>query len=106
VFDLLRRGWHGEDVILCAFDLLELDGRDMRRVSIEERKAGLALRRSVDGITFNDGAIISTRLCAWLRGHLSKRLGSPCRAGRAACWIKVKNPMAPAVTREAEEEWN
>jgi ATP-dependent DNA ligase len=32
VFDLLRRQWHGDDVILCAFDLLELDGRDMRRL--------------------------------------------------------------------------
>jgi hypothetical protein len=31
---------------------------------------------------------------------------SPYRAGRADCWIKVKNPNAPAVTREAEEEWN
>jgi ATP-dependent DNA ligase len=30
VFDLLRRRWHGEDVIRCAFDLLEIDGKDMR----------------------------------------------------------------------------
>jgi bifunctional non-homologous end joining protein LigD len=37
VFDLLRRRWHGEDVILCAFDLLELDGRGLRRTPIEER---------------------------------------------------------------------
>ena len=28
VFDLLRRRWHGDNVILCAFDLLELDGRE------------------------------------------------------------------------------
>jgi len=28
------------------------------------------------------------------------------RSGRADCWVKVKNPVAPAVTREAEEEWN
>jgi ATP-dependent DNA ligase len=28
---------HGEDVILCAFDLLELDGWDMRPAPIEER---------------------------------------------------------------------
>jgi ATP-dependent Clp protease ATP-binding subunit ClpX len=35
-----------------------------------------------------------------------KRLGSPYRSGRADCWLKVKNPAAPAVTREAEEEWN
>ena len=26
-------------------------------------------------------------------------------SGRAACRLKVKNPAAPAVTREAEEEW-
>jgi len=39
-------------------------------------------------------------------GIVSKRLGSPYRGGRADCWVKVKNPAAPAVTREAEEEWN
>jgi len=33
-------------------------------------------------------------------------LGSPYRSDRADCWLKVKNPAAPAVTREAEEEWN
>ncbi len=37
---------------------------------------------------------------------MSKRLGIPYRGGRADCWIKVKNPTAPTVTREAEEEWN
>ena len=36
----------------------------------------------------------------------SKRRGSAYRAGRADCWIKVKNPTALAVTREAEEDWN
>jgi hypothetical protein len=35
----------------------------------------------------------------------AKRLGSPYRSGRAGCWAKVKNPAAPAITREAEEEW-
>jgi len=37
-------------------------------------------------------------------GTMSKRLGSPYRSGRSANWIKVKNPTAPAVTREAEED--
>ena len=71
VFDLLRRRWHGEDVIRCAFDLLEIDGKDMRRVPIEERKAALAklLRRSPDGIGFSehysgDGTIIYKHACA------------------------------------------
>jgi hypothetical protein len=26
-------------------------------------------------------------------------------SGRSAYWVKVKNPKAPAVTREAEEDW-
>ncbi len=112
VFELLRRLWHSHDVILCAFDLLELNGRDMRREPIEQRKAALAKlpRRAGDGIAFNehytgDGAIIYKHACALgSEGIVSKRLGSPYRAGRANCWIEVKNPAAPAVTREAEEE--
>ncbi len=38
-------------------------------------------------------------------GIVSKRLGSTYRSGRADCWIKVKNPAAPAVKREAQEDW-
>jgi hypothetical protein len=36
---------------------------------------------------------------------LSKRLGSAYRAGRVDCWLKIKNPTAPAIKREAEEDW-
>jgi bifunctional non-homologous end joining protein LigD len=78
VFDLLRR-WRGDDVVLCAFDLLELDGEDLRRVPIEERKAALAklLRRPIDGIAFNEhyggeGEIIYKHACARLRGDRIK----------------------------------
>jgi hypothetical protein len=38
-------------------------------------------------------------------GIVSKRLGSLYRCGRSAHWVKVKNAKAPAVTREAEEDW-
>jgi hypothetical protein len=34
-----------------------------------------------------------------------KRLGSPYRSGRSKDWLKFKNPAAPAVKREAEEDW-
>jgi hypothetical protein len=51
--------------VLCAFDLLELDGEDLRRLPIEVRKAGLAqlLRSRHPGIVLNehyigDGAIV------------------------------------------------
>ena len=36
---------------------------------------------------------------------MSKRLGSPYRSGRCKDWLKFKNPAAPAVKREAEEDW-
>jgi ATP-dependent DNA ligase len=43
-------------VVLGAFELLELDGRDLRRAPIEDRKATLAklLRQPPDGIAFNE----------------------------------------------------
>jgi ATP-dependent DNA ligase len=40
-----------------------------------------------------------------LEGIVSKRIGSPYRSGRSRDWIKSKNPAAPAVKREAEEDW-
>ena len=79
VFDLLRR-WGGDDVVLCAFDLLELDGHDLRREPIEERKATLAklLRRPVDGHCLQRALQrrrcdhLQARLCARLRGYRVK----------------------------------
>ena len=39
-----------------------------------------------------------------LEGIVSKRLGSRYVSGRSKDWLKMKNPDAPAVQREAEEE--
>ena len=69
------------------------------------------LRRSHPGIAFNQhfdlqGAIVYRHACALgCDGIVSKRLGSPYRPGRQDCWIKVKNPAAPAVRRLEEEDW-
>jgi hypothetical protein len=40
-----------------------------------------------------------------LEGIVSKRKDSRYRSGRSPHWIKSKNPNAPAVKREAEEDW-
>jgi ATP-dependent DNA ligase len=40
-----------------------------------------------------------------LEGIVSKRLGSAYVSSRTRNWLKFKNPVAPAVRREAEEEW-
>jgi hypothetical protein len=36
---------------------------------------------------------------------VSKRLGSPYVSGRSRHWLNMKNPHAPAVKRETEEDW-
>jgi ATP-dependent DNA ligase len=41
-----------------------------------------------------------------LEGIVSKRLGSRYRCGRSPDWLKMTNPAAPAVKREAEEDWD
>jgi bifunctional non-homologous end joining protein LigD len=53
-----------------------------------------------------DGAAVYQAACQLgCEGIVSKRLGSPYRSGRSSLWVKVKNPKAPAVNREAEEDW-
>jgi len=107
VFDLIRHKRHGGAAVLCAFDLIELDGEDVRRSSIEYRKRKLAklLRRPELGVVLN-GEIIFKHACSLgCEGIVSKRLGSMYRSGRSSHWVKVKNPNAPAVRREAEEDW-
>ena len=113
VFDLIRYRRQDHAVTLCAFDLLELDGENLRPTPIEVRKATLKglLRRTHAGIVFNwhfdsAGESVYRHACALgCEGIVSKRLGSPYRFGRSNDWIKIKNPASPAVKREAEEEW-
>jgi ATP-dependent DNA ligase len=50
-----------------------------------------------------EGAVVFQHAC--MEGIVSKRLGSHYRAGRSPDWLKFKNPAAPAVRREAEEDW-
>jgi len=113
VFDLIRGYRSIASAVLCAFDLLELDGEDLRRKPIESPKSALnnLLRRQQSGIVFNQhykarGETIFRLACQLgCEGIVSKRLGSPYRSGRAKYWVKVKNPRAPAMRREAEEDW-
>jgi bifunctional non-homologous end joining protein LigD len=113
VFDLIRRQRHGAAAVLCAFDLIELEGADLRRAPIEHRKhkpprlvrtprPGIVVNEHYDG----EGDIVFKYACKLgCEGIVSKRLGSSYRSGRSAHWVKVKNPKAPAVKREAEEDW-
>ena len=54
----------------------------------------------------HNGSTVFAHACKLgLEGIVSKRLGSTYRSGRTNDWLKFKNPNAPAMKREAEEEW-
>jgi hypothetical protein len=84
-----------------------------RREPIEARKAALArlLRKAKPGLQFNEhiavpGNIVLRHACALgLEDIVSKRLGSLYVSGRSRDWFKFKNPNAPTVNREFEEDW-
>jgi bifunctional non-homologous end joining protein LigD len=98
---------------LYAFDLIELGGDDLRREPLDVRKATLwsLLIKAGPGLRWNehiegDGGTIFRHACKLgLEGIVSKRKDSPYRSGRSPDWLKMKNPDAPAVRREAEEDW-
>ena len=95
-FELLRYRHHNGAVFLYAFDLLELDGVDLRPLPLEARRSGLArlLRQVKSGVHLSDhieadGAIVFRHACQLgVEGIVSKRKGSPYRSGRTADWIK------------------
>ena len=114
VFDRIRYKRYDDTVFLYAFDLIELNGDDLRREPLETRKATLAslLARAATGLRLNEhlehanGVDVFEHACRMgLEGIVSKHKGSPYRSGRSLDWLKAKNPNAPAVTRLAEEDW-
>jgi ATP-dependent DNA ligase len=113
VFDHLRYRRDDRRVFLYAFDLIEFDGRDLRREPIERRRVLLIrlLAKASVGMQVNDhivetGDVVFRHACQLgFEGIVSKRLGSPYLSGRSRHWVKSKNPQHPAVKREAEEDW-
>ena len=64
------------------------------------------MRRLVRSWECDDGETVFRHACQLgLEGIVSKRKDSPYRSGRSRDWLKCKNPNAPAVKREAEEDW-
>jgi bifunctional non-homologous end joining protein LigD len=114
-FERIRYRRHDGRVFLYAFDLIELNGDDLRRDPLEVRKATLAsvLTKAGPGLRLNehlehqDGEVVFRHACKLgLEGIVSKRKDSLYRSGRCPDWLKMKNPAAPAVKREAEEDWS
>jgi bifunctional non-homologous end joining protein LigD len=103
-FDRIRYRRHDTDAFIYAFDLIELDGEDLRREPLTVRKATLAslLSRTRQGLCLNeieyeDSAEVFAHACQMgLEGIVSKRKDSRYVSGRSPHWIKSKNPQAPA----------
>src|SRR6266403_4766644 len=112
-FERIRYRQHDGDVFLYAFDLIELNGDDLRRDPLEVRKATLRsmLAKAGLGLRYNehlesDGPTVFAHACKMgLEGIVSKRKDSAYRSGRSPDWLKMKNPACAAVKREAEEDW-
>ncbi|MBT3071374.1 DNA ligase D [Rhodomicrobium sp. Az07] len=87
------------EIIFFAFDLLYLDGSDLRGASLEARKAALApliegaaapaLRYS-DHVIGHGPAMVENACRLGLEGIVSKRIDAPYRSGRHGAWLKTK----------------
>ena len=103
IFDALHRRGTAE-AMLYAFDLLELDGDDLRGLPLSDRKKRLArllggrrLGIVLSDHTDDDDATVFRQACVMgLEGIVSKRLTAPYRSGPSRDWLKIKNPNSPA----------
>lgn len=100
-FQALRRELGNREssrLLLHAFDLVYLNGRDLRRAPLLERKQ--ALKRLLEGAPHSlayvdfleaDGTCVFEQACRMgLEGIVAKRVDAPYRSGRQDSWIKLK----------------
>ncbi|HEX9186155.1 MAG TPA: DNA polymerase ligase N-terminal domain-containing protein, partial [Vicinamibacteria bacterium] len=102
---LQRRADGAAPLVYFAFDLLHLDGWDLREVRLEERKH--VLRRLLEGapeaLRFSDHVrgqgpeLFEQARQAGLEGVVSKRRDAPYREGRGGDWRKAKCRLSQEV---------
>jgi bifunctional non-homologous end joining protein LigD len=114
-FPALRSRIRGHEAVLHAFDLIHLDGEDLRNLPLVQRKRrlskliGRAKRHAIQFVEHltDDGPTVFDHVCRMgLEGIVSKRVDAPYRSGPSKTWVKSKNPASEAVRREQEEDWN
>ncbi|MDN8618599.1 DNA ligase D [Variovorax ginsengisoli] len=87
-----------KDITFHLFDLMHLDGLDLRQVPLVERRAQLQrlLEGAPDSIRFSEafaGAprdVVASACQLGLEGIIGKRKDSPCTSSRSPDWIKLK----------------
>ena len=69
---------------------------------VAKAQAGIRFNEHIEG----DGPTVFAHACKMgLESIASKRKDSAYGSGRSPDWLKMKNSDAPAVNREAEEDW-
>ncbi len=97
--EALSEGKAASAAVLCAFDLLYLDGYSLQEAALEDRKDALArlltanrhaaLRYSEHVV--GEGAAMLGHACRLgLEGIVGKRRNAPYRSGRHGEWVKCK----------------
>ena len=91
----------GKDVVFFAFDLLHLDGYDLTRVPLADRKRALASLLAASpaengALRFSDhleggGEAVHEQACRLgLEGIIAKRADAPYEQRRTRSWLKIK----------------
>lgn len=95
-------GGRAANLAYFVFDLLELDGKDLSKLPLEERKARLAklvgaakkkkpgIIRYSDHVIGQGGAFFALACKQGLEGIVSKRRDRPYAPGRGSSWVKTK----------------
>lgn len=91
-----------QNLIFYAFDLLFIDGEDLRKLPLSERKQRLkdmleeqprsvtSRLRYVEHFETAGDAVLESACRMNLEGIISKRLDAPYRSGRVGDWMKAK----------------
>jgi bifunctional non-homologous end joining protein LigD len=108
-FRALHRRLADAPLLVWIFDVLDLNGRDVRPLSLAERRHLLAQQLATfppdSALRFSEGFADPARLLAavnnlGLEGIVSKRLDAAYRSGRRPEWVKTKTESWRIANRE------
>ena len=114
-FAALRTKRGAAEAAFVAFDLLQIDGEDRRKLPLEVRRAELkSLVAGIDAIAFSEaiegeGALVFAKACEMgLEGIVSKRLGGTYWSGRCRNrnWLKIEESEFSETARPLNSDWH